>query len=171
MKAFYKTQELEIIDEHIESGYMSDKVLMVDLEGNEIMIGGSKNRTIQVFLSLPHDDEFLLEEAIQLDNFLQNATVSIFAYLIFASKPKNLPTFERLVPLIDVNDIFSLQYGVKIESEYLLNHLTKALYIIGKDGAIFYDWLPSHLEEMLDFDIFTIEMNRAFNAYTGVGCH
>ena len=62
-------------------------------------------------------------------------------------------------------------YGTKIVSGSMENKLTKALFIIGKDGAIYHIDIPEDLEKPLDMERVRLELNKVYQSYTGVGCH
>ena len=62
-------------------------------------------------------------------------------------------------------------YGTKIVSGTLENRLTKALFLIGKDGAIYHIDMPENLEKPLDLEKIRLALNKAYHSYTGAGCH
>lgn len=166
----YKNEEFLLTDEFIDIGYMAEEVEAVDLEGNEIILKkASENRMIQIFLSFPSFEEFK-EEILAFDEFMDEAQVEIFSYILFNEKIE-LPKFKKLIPIFDVNQDFADMYGTKIISGSLENKLTKALFLIGKDGAIYHIDMPENLEKPFDMDRIRIELNKVYQSYTGVGCH
>jgi hypothetical protein len=62
-------------------------------------------------------------------------------------------------------------YGTEIINGNLTNLLTKSLFLISKDGAVFYLDMPQDLDTPLDLERLQIELNKAYTTYTGVGCH
>ena len=68
-------------------------------------------------------------------------------------------------------DEFGPMYGTKIVQGDLENKLAKALFLISKDGAIFYLEFLKNLEENFDLERLRVELNKAYITYTGVGCH
>ena len=62
-------------------------------------------------------------------------------------------------------------YGTKIVSGTLENRLTKALFLIGKDGAIYHIDMPSNLDSPLNLERIRAELNKVYQSYTGAGCH
>jgi hypothetical protein len=66
---------------------------------------------------------------------------------------------------------FGTMYGTLIVSGSLEKELCKSVFIIGKDGAIYYENTLPNLEDDFDFEKLSIELNRAFSSYTGQGCH
>ncbi|TLP39391.1 hypothetical protein [Arcobacter arenosus] len=166
----YKNKEFLLTDEFIDIGYMAEEVEAVDIEGNEIILKkASENRMIQIFLSFPSFGEFK-EEILAFDEFMDEAQVEIFSYILFNEKIE-LPKFKKLIPIFDVNQDFADMYGTKIISGSLENKLTKSLFLIGKDGAIYHIDMPENLETPFDMDRIRIELNKVYQSYTGVGCH
>ena len=68
---------------------------------------------------------------------MAEAKVEIYTYLFF-NKPLKLPKLKKIIPVFDVNNEFGDMYGTKIVSGSMKNRLTKALFIIGKDGDLSY---------------------------------
>lgn len=166
----YKNEEFEITDELIDIGYMAENVDVEDIEGKEFTIKkASPSRTIQIFLSFPDFEEFK-EEILFFDDFMHDAKVEINTYIFF-SRPINLPKFKKIIPVFDINDEFAEMYGTKIVSGSMENKLTKALFIIGKDGAIYHIDMPEDLENPLESERVRVELNKVYQSYTGVGCH
>lgn len=166
----YKNEKFELTDEFIDIGYMAEEIEAVDIEDKEILIKkASKNRMIQIFLSFPNFEDFK-EEILAFDEFMDDAKVEIYTYLIF-DKKINLPKLKKIVPVFDVNQDYADMYGTKIVSGSMINKLTKALFIIGKDGAIYHIDMPEDLEKPLDMERVRVELNKVYQSYTGVGCH
>lgn len=166
----YKIEEFKLTDEFIDIGYMAEDIEGINIEGNEITLKkASANRMIQIFLSFPNFEEFK-DEIIAFDDFMDEAKVEIFTYLIFNEKIE-LPKFKKIVPIFDINEDFAQMYGTKIISGTFENKLTKALFIIGKDGAIYHIDMPEDLEKSLDMERVRVELNKVYQSYTGVGCH
>lgn len=167
----YKNEEFELIDEFIDVGYMAEDIEAVDLQGNELIIKkASPNRMIQIFLSFPNFEDFK-EEIIAFDEFMNDAKVEIFTYLIFNKKIDFDYKFKKILPVFDINEDYANMYGTKIISGTLKNCLTKALFLVGKDGAIYHIDMPDDLSKPLDMDRIRIELNKVYQSYTGVGCH
>lgn len=172
MKATFKNQTIEIIDEFVEIGFNSEKVNLIDLHNHRVTIGGyDKEREIQVIMSIPHCDSSFLDEALVVDSFLSSATASIKSYLILGAFVDNLPDFKAFKVCFDNDFEFGNMYGTKIISKNLGDNLAKSFFIIGKDGAIYYDFMPVDLEKLVDLQRVRLELNKVFTTYTGVGCH
>lgn len=166
----YKNEEFKLTDEFIDIGYMAEEIEVIDKEDKEILIKkASPNRMIQIFLSFPSFEDFK-EEIIAFDDFMDEAKIEISTYLLFNEK-NTLPNFKKVKPVFDINQDFADMYGTKIISGTLENKLTKALFIIGKDGAIYHIDMPDDLETPLDMERVRVELNKVYQSYTGVGCH
>ncbi len=167
----YKNENFDLIDELIDVGYMAEEFEAENLQGETIQIKkASPNRMIQIFLSFPNFEEFK-DEIIEFDEFMNDAKVEIFTYIIFA-RNTNIPyEFKKLIPIFDVNGEFGEMYGTKIVSGSLEDELTKALFLIGKDGAVYHIDMPENLENPLNIERIRIEVNKVYQSYTGVGCH
>lgn len=170
-KITYKNENFELIDEFIDIGYSAEDIEAVGLENQPLHISkNSPNRTIQIFMSYPCFEEFK-DEIMAFDQFMSDAKVEIFSYIIFNEPLKFDYTFKKLIPAFDVNDEFGSMYGTKIVSGSLENKLTKALFLIGKDGAIYHIDMPDNLEDSFDIERIRVELNKVYQSYTGVGCH
>ena len=167
----YKNEEMKLTDEFIDIGYMAENFDVININNEEITIKkASPNRNIQLFLSFPNFDDFS-EEIIAFDEFISGAKIDIFVYLIFNEKIDLSYDFKKIIPIFDINEEFANMYGTKIVSGTLENRLTKALFLIGKDGAIYHIDMPSNLDSPLDLERIRAELNKAYQSYTGAGCH
>jgi len=170
-KIIYKNEEMKLTDEFIDIGYMAENFDVLNINNEEITIKkASPNRNIQLFLSFPNFDDFS-EEIIAFDEFISGAKIDIFVYLIFNEKIDLSYNFKKIIPIFDINEEFANMYGTKIVSGTLENRLTKALFLIGKDGAIYHIDMPSNLDSPLDLERIRAELNKAYQSYTGAGCH
>ena len=170
-KIIYKNEEMKLTDEFIDIGYMAENFDVININNEEITIKkASPNRNIQLFLSFPNFDDFS-EEIIAFDEFISGAKIDIFVYLIFNEKIDLSYDFNKIIPIFDINEEFANMYGTKIVSGTLENRLTKALFLIGKDGAIYHIDMPSNLDSPLDLERIRAELNKAYQSYTGAGCH
>lgn len=170
-KIIYKNEEMKLTDEFIDIGYMAENFDVININNEEITIKkASPNRNIQLFLSFPNFDDFS-EEIIAFDEFISGAKIDIFVYLIFNEKINLSYDFKKIIPIFDINEEFANMYGTKIVSGTLENRLTKALFLIGKDGAIYHIDMPSNLDSPLDLERIRAELNKAYQSYTGAGCH
>lgn len=170
-KIIYKNEEMELTDDFIDIGYMAENIDVIKLNGEKFTIKkASPNRNIQIFLSFPNFNDFK-EEIIAFDEFINGAQIDIFTYIIFNEKIDFPYEFKKIIPVFDVNEEFAEMYGTKIVSGSLENKLTKALFLIGKDGAIYHIDMPNNLDKTLDLERIRVELNKVYQSYTGTGCH
>ena len=124
----YKNEEFKLTDEFIDIGYMAEDIEAVDINGDELKIKkASTNRMIQILLSFPNFEEFK-DEILEFDEFMNEAKVEIFTYILFNEKIE-LPAFKKIVPAFDINEDYANMYGTKIVSGSLENKLTKEFSI------------------------------------------
>lgn len=166
----YKGKIFHLIDEFIDVGYMAEDVEGLSGDGKEMSIKKTNpNRDMQVLLAYPNFEDFK-DDILEFDEFISGASVGILSYVIFA-KRQTLPKFKSLMPFIDANEDFALMYGAKIVDGEFKDLLTKSLFIIGKDGAIYHVDMPENLENPFNMDVLRASLNKAYMSYTGVGCH
>ncbi|MBN2825164.1 MAG: hypothetical protein JXQ76_07575 [Campylobacterales bacterium] len=168
----YNGERFELCDEFMDIGYMAENFEVTTTKGESKEIKRSNsNRIMTLLVSFPNASEFE-EEIHKIDAFMSHIQIDIYCYMLFASQEDctvdNLKKFEII---FDSQEEFGGMYGTKIESGLLEGKLTKALFLIGKDGSIFWLELPQDLSKELDLDRLQVELNRAYVSYTGVGCH
>ena len=167
----YKNEIIELTDEFIDIGYMAKNIETINTQGEAFVVSkNSPNRSIQIFLSFPQFEAFK-DEIIAFDTFMNDAKVEIYTYIIFNEPLEFSYEFKKLIPVFDIHEEFANMYGTKIVSGSLENKLTKALFLIGKDGAIYHIDMPTNLEDGFDLERIRVELNKAYQTYTGVGCH
>ena len=140
----------------MDIGYASEKVSVKNSDGNTQIICGQNGKT-QLFITLPFVDECGEHE--------------VTAALIFANGTQedlNLSRFERF---IDDKGEFGDFYGVRLSGEPYDGQLTKAIILISKDGAIFYDEFVKDLGDFFNQEILMRKIFAAQTCYTGKGCH
>jgi len=172
----YKGEALELCEDFTDVGYMADNFEAMDAFQEVMEVRRSHcDKAMTLLVSFPTFDEMFEEEILKLDAFLSHLQVGVYCYLIFdATLPdakllqNKLTTFQLL---LDHENEFGEMYGTKIVSGSLKDKLSKSLFLISKDGAIFFIDMPKDLEKPLDFDRLQIELNKAYTSYTGVGCH
>lgn len=169
-KITYKNQESVLTDEFIDIGYMAENFDVKDISGEDFTVNRNSNRNLQILLSFPSFEEFK-DEIIEFDDLMDDAKVEIYTYIIFNEKIDIDYKFKKLIVLFDEENEFGDIYGTKMVSEVLKDKLTKALFLIGKDGAIYHIDMPTNLEKPLDIENVRAALNKAYQSYTGVGCH
>lgn len=168
----YKNKSYELIDDFIDVGYMAENFVAKDFEDNEVKVQRSNpEKSMSIFVSAPFGDESLL----QLDELLSHIEVDLKCYFVFEKKDESLVAFHKSLKkfqiVFDAFDEFGPMYGTKIVQGDLENRLAKALFLVSKDGAVFYLEFLKNLEENFDLERLRIELNKAYITYTGVGCH
>ena len=172
----YKNESLRLCDDFTDVGYMADNFEAMDFYGNPLEIKRSHaDKAMTLLVSFPMYIEGFKEEILKLDAFLSHLKVEVYCYLIFdfvlpeATVLQN--RLKKFKLIFDTEEEFGSMYGTKIINGTLKNRLAKSLFLISKDGAIFYIDMPQVLENPLDLDRLQIELNKAYSSYTGVGCH
>jgi peroxiredoxin len=171
MRVKHNNEVLELIDEFVEVGYKSERVKVLFSTNENITIGGYNNtKKVVLIVNMPNIDG--IEKQIQkLDTYLKNIVVDIDCFLVMSNEKVFNLSLSKLIPVCDKYKEFGTMYGTLITSGTLENELCKALFIIGKDGAIYYENTLENLSDEFDLERLSIELNRAFGSYTGKGCH
>ncbi|MDD2698577.1 MAG: hypothetical protein PHF17_07250 [Arcobacteraceae bacterium] len=172
----YKNEEFELCDDFIDVGYMAENVVVEDLHGHKVTLQRShSDKSMSLFVSFPYFGNGFVDEILKLDSLLKTIQVPLNCFFIFdvemADKVVLKNRLEKFEIVFDSEDEFGNMYGMKIVDGTLKNKLTKGLFLINKDGSVFYIDIPDDLEKPLDIDRLIIELNKAYATYTGVGCH
>ncbi len=176
-KIIYKGQEIELVDDFIDVGYMAENVEVTDINGKIKEIKRShSDGAMTLLISFPDTSDEFINEIIKLDEFMSHIQVDIHCYFIFNEFYENKTVLKNRLKkfeiVIDNEEEFGNMYGTKIVGDVLKQRLTKALFLISKDGAIFYLDMPNDLiNEQIKLDRLQVELNKAYITYTGVGCH
>jgi len=102
---------------------------------------------------------------------LKKALFTLISLQTIGKEDCTLDGLKKFEILIDSEQEFGGMYGASIEDGSLESKLTKSLFLIGKDGAIFWLEVPEDLSKELDLERLQVELNKAYVTYTGVGCH
>jgi peroxiredoxin len=173
----YKNEEIKLTDEFIDIGYMAENFEAIDSSNEESIEVKRSGEDIDMslFISFPSCDGEFLTEIEKIDKLLTSAEINIASYLIVDSRFDNFKSIsnrlERLKLVFDEENEFGEMYGTKIVSNTLKDKLTKALFVVNRDGSIFFIDMPDDIEKPLDIDRLLIELNKAYSTYRGVGCH
>ena len=172
----YKGESCELTDDFIDVGYMAENIEVMDINGKTVELKRSHvNKAMTLLISFPHTKDDFMEEVQRIDAFMSAIQVDIYCYFIFASEFEDKillkDKLEKFDIVFDKENEFGSMYGTEIVNGSLEGLLTKSLFLISKDGAIFYLDMPGDLEKPLDLERLQIELNKAYTAYTGVGCH
>ena len=155
----------------LDIGYASEKVMLTDSSGEERMIGGHNGIT-QLIVTAPCIDDAFINEMRQIDEILPVGTENKFeAFLVVANDSHKAPELEKFNFLIDSKEELGDFYGVRLKGEPYHDELTKAIILISKDGAIYYDQFCDDLVHEFNKDILYRKILAAQLCYTGKGCH
>jgi len=176
-KIIYKDNICDLTDDFIDIGYMAEDIEVSDLNGQIKQIKRShENGAMTLYVSFPDTSDDFIKEMFKLDEFMSHIQVDVHCYFVFNKLDKNeiilKNRLKKFQIVIDSQDDFGNMYGTKIVNGVLEDKLTKALFLISKDGAIFYLDMPSDISnKQIDLKRLQVELNRAYITYTGVGCH
>jgi thiol peroxidase len=152
-------------------GYASQKVTITDINGSKFVIGGQNGKT-QLFVTSPFIDDEFVKELKELENILPNTTEhEIEVSLIAANKNLTNPDVKNINFYIDTGEEFGDFYGVRLKGEPFKGEFTKAVILISKDGAIFYDEFLKDLDEKFNLATLLRKITAAQTCYMGKGCH
>jgi len=172
----YNGQENELTEDFIDIGYMAENIEVEDFFGKTKEIKRSdKKGSMTLLISFPFVQDGFEEEILKLDKFMSKIQVDIHCYFIFSNRCSEKTAIqnrlEKFEIVYDNEDEFGNMYGTKIVSGELKDKLTKALFLISKDGAVFYLNMPSDITKPFDLERLQVELNKAYVTYTGTGCH
>jgi len=172
----YQDESIELCEDFIDVGYMAENIEVTDSQGESIEIKRSHpDKSMTLLVSFPHDKNGFMDEILVMDELLSKIQVPLNCYFIF-DKDYKVDTvlknrLKKFTLVLDRDDEFGNMYGTKIVSGSLEDKLTKSLFLISKDGAIFYLEMPNDLSKEFDLERLRVELNKAYTSYTGVGCH
>ncbi|GEM_PF-565073 len=175
-KITYKGQVLELVDDFMDIGYMAEDIVICNQDSQQKTIHKSnQDRSMTVFVSFPFAKEQFLEEILRLDAFFSHIQVGVNCYFIF-DDAKHIQMdlqskLKKFKVVFDTQEEYGNMYGTQIVTPPLYPALSKALFLISKDGAIFYIDMPEDMEKVFDLESLRIELNRAYLTYNGKGCH
>lgn len=172
----YKNEVFELCDDFIDVGYMAENVKVSNYYGEPFMLQRSyPEKTMSLFVSIPFFGNGFIEDIFKLDSLLSSIEVPIHCFFIFNDVMSDKTALKnRLVKfevVFDSENEFGEMYGMKIVAGTLKEKLTKGLFLINKDGSVFYVDIPENLEQPFNIDRLISELNKAYMTYTGVGCH
>jgi len=167
LQIIYNTSTLFLEDMPLDVGYASEKVNLKNSLGEIVSIGGQNGAT-QLLISTPFIDETLISQLQELDTLLSlNALGGMTKALIVANDKDELPALEEWISGYDVDEAYGDYYGVRLSNK----ELAKSLFIISKDGAVFYNEILNDLNESFSLEKALPKIAAAMNCYTGKGCH
>lgn len=167
MQIIYNTSTLHLEDMPLDVGYASEKVDLKNSAGEVFTIGG-QNRATQILISAPFIDDALISQLKEIDTLLSlNALGGMTKALIVANEKHELPALEEWLSGYDYDEVYGDYYGVRLSNK----ELSKSLFIISKDGAVFYHEILNDLNNPFSIDKALAKIVAANSCYTGKGCH
>lgn len=158
---------LTLEDMPLDVGYASEKVDLKNRAGEVFTIGGQNGAT-QLLISAAFIDDALIAQLKEIDTLLSlNALGGITKTLIVANDTHELPALDEWLSGYDYDEAYGDYYGVRLSNK----ELTKSLFIISKDGAVFYHEILSDLNAPFSIDKTLAKIVAANSCYTGKGCH
>jgi len=172
----YKGEACELCEDFIDVGYMAENISVKDNNDTVVEIKRShEDKAMTLFISFPSMDEEFLKEMLKIDHVLNEIEVPIHCYFILNDKYENFELLssklKKFTIVYDYDAEFGNMYGTKIVSGSLKDKLTKALFLISKDGAIFFLDMQEDISDTFDLVKVKVELNKAYASYTGTGCH
>lgn len=152
---------MHLEDMPLDIGYASQKVTITDINGSKFVIGGQNGKT-QLLITSPFIDDEFVKELKEL---------GINASFIASNKNMTNPNLKNIDFYIDSDGEFGDFYGVRVKGEPFDGEFTKAVILISKDGAIFYDEFLKDLDEKFNLENLLHKITAAQTCYTGKGCH
>ncbi|DAB37443.1 MAG: hypothetical protein A2023_04530 [Sulfuricurvum sp. GWF2_44_89] len=167
MQITYNTTLLELEDTPLDIGYASERVDLKSSTGETFRVGGQNGAT-QLIIALPFIDEISIVQLKKMDSLLYvNALGGITKALVVASDTHTMPPLEEWLVGFDYDEAFGDYYGVRLSNK----ELAKSLFIISKDGAVFYHEILNDLNDPFSLDKALLKIAAAQSCYTGKGCH
>ena len=171
MQIIYNTSTLSLEDIPLDIGYSSEKVILKNHDNETFTIGGQNGFT-QLLICTPFIDAALIAQLTEMESLLGlNALQGITKALVVANAKHTNPQMEGWRFGFDTDEAFGDYYGVRLAKGELGGEFTKALFVISKDGALFYDEILRDLNEPFSLDTALVKIAAAQSCYTGKGCH
>ena len=155
----------------LDVGYASEEVRLRDVHGDQHLLGGQNGKT-QLIITAAFLDGALLQELAEIDKYLpKGGAHEVTATLVVAHDGHKNPNLQNIDFLIDANQELGDFYGTRLRGEPYHHELTKALILISKDGAIFYDEFVKNMDDTWNIETLLRKISAAQTCYTGQGCH
>ncbi len=167
MQINHNNSILTLEDMPLDVGYASEKVNLKSPTGEVFTIGG-QNGVTQLLISVPVIDNTLITQLRDFDTLLSlNALGGITKALIVANNKHELPTMQEWLSGYDYDEAYGDYFGIRLSNK----ELAKSLFIISKDGAVFYHEILNDTNKPFSIDKALAKIVAANSCYTGKGCH
>ena len=171
MQIQLNTSTMRLEEMPLDVGYAAEHVRVKNANGAKCAVGGQNGKT-QLVITAPFiDDAFVKELRSIIERVPFGGAYEVTASLVVANGSHRDPGIENLDFLIDAEGEFADWYGVRLSGIPCDGELTKALFVISKDGALFYDDFPKNLHDPFNADTLLRKIAAAQECYTGKGCH
>jgi len=171
MQILCNTSTMHLDDMPLDIGYASEEVSLKDKQGKAHQLGGHTGKT-QLIITLPYIDDSFKQELEDIAKDLSKGGVhEVDASIIVANDKHDSPQIEGFDFYIDEEEEFADYYGVKLRGQPYEGELTKAIILISKDGAIFYDEFSPDINKGFNTATLARKVLAAQECYTGKGCH
>lgn len=169
----YLDETMLLEDRPADVGYAAEKVAVRTKSGEVVEIGGMVRGVTQILISLPNLGEPFVKMAQAIRNEVTKPEGVQLWVIINRFGPEAAAFKEDGVMKLaeDFEGEFGGMYGVKIADGLLEGALTAGLFVISKDGTLFYRDVPREIPGAFNHDRFLKEANKAVNVYNGQGCH
>ena len=162
---------MRLEDTPLDIGYASECVSVKAADGTTHTLGGQNGKT-QLIITAPFVDDAFKEELKTIDAMLPSGgEYEVTASLVVANDTHSDPALEKIGFYIDSEGEFGDWYGMRLVGAPCDGELTKALILISKDGALFYDEFAKNLHDAFNADTLLRKITAAQTCYTGKGCH
>ena len=158
-----------LADDPADVGYGIDPVPVRSLDGSVQRLAGTQHTT-QIIVTLPSlDPEYqAMIQAVEKEIMIPEG---MMLWVVLKTKPEGQPSFEKFSVAWDEEGEFGYEFGTTAEDGPLAGQFVPALFVVGKDGALFYKEIPARLPALFNTAPFITEASRAIQSYTGKGCH
>jgi len=162
---------MHLEDLPLDIGYASEKVTLYTQDAKEHTLGGQDGKT-QLIITTPYIDEAISKELQEIDAMLPSGgDYEVTASLVVANATHKAPELQKIGFYVDINEELGDFYGVRLKGEPFDNELTKAVILISKDGAIYYDDFVENIDDKFNLKTLYRKISAAQLCYTGKGCH
>ncbi|KIM11346.1 MAG: hypothetical protein KU37_06845 [Sulfuricurvum sp. PC08-66] len=171
MRITYLDHTLTLDDIPLDEGYATERISVTDGTGATQTLGGQNGAT-QLLITLPFIDDAILEELRAIAHDLPHGgDYPVTASLIVHDAAIADPTIEGLAYYVDTQGEMGDFYSVRLSGAPLESALAKALFVVSKDGALYYGELLRDMAKPFNTATLARKIAAAQLAYTGKGCH
>ena len=137
-----------------------------------MVLGGHTGLT-QVLVTLPGLDEMFVEALKTIEANVQ-PDPHVTLWVIMASEDPRmdavageLSQFRFAIP---ADETFAQEYGVTLSGGPWEGAFAAALFLVSKEGTLFYSEIPQDFDKGFDLTHFAFQAGKAYHSYNGEGC-